>query len=285
MQINWICFIIAFLPLKALAQTFPSEMSWYYCHSSLWPSNPQTCSLEILDNFRRNKDTLQSDFYHFTSINDDKILDEVKQINRQVWLNDELIYDFDLKQGGQIDIGTQSFSIDSVKTINILGKERMVQFVHVENINAVMVSGLGAAILYDALYDVMTYYFRPSDALFSLSADPVPYLTMLFEDNKNVMAEESGNCEPCKNLMYNNEINPVKLNLYPQPFTDVIKISGIEGQYSITICTMDGSMLKLHALSKGENEFDGRQLNPGTYIFIIKDEHGNNVFIKRMTKI
>jgi hypothetical protein len=263
-------FLLLIVTLYRLnAQVFDFSTKWYYCRQD-WPSLPGECKVIEFKNSRINKDTQVYDVNDwFASDN------QIKQIGNKVWLNNDLIYNFDLKVGEVLDLKfsntIQRFKVDSIGLIFFYGKNRMIQYLSgIDNFQKIAcIHGVGMTFNYSVKEDFGIVYLNLQLLYFMSIADPAFILSIYEKNGNKQVLNLIGSCKHCEDLVSAPIKTFDKVTLFPNPSQSSIMIDGLEIGNEVKIYRNDGTLITTFISSAEMNDVDLSTYNTGIYQVLV----------------
>lgn len=95
----------------------------------------------------------------------------------------------------------------------------------------------------------------------------------LFED-PDVIFGEYEDYTVAVGTMAVNDINKAKVQVYPNPVVDVLKVNSVSNAKSIKVYDMNGKIVANQAAKATANEVNMSRMTPGTYVVVVETENG-----------
>jgi hypothetical protein len=266
-------------------QVFDLNTKWYYCRGE-WPTLPGKCYIREIKNINIQNDTIFSDLlweYYNTKL---------KQKGNKVWINDELIYNFDLKKSDTFKIKFNdkhiNFFLDSVQIREYFGKERKLQYFSEISgwTKIICIEGIGVI----KNYNTLGYNFQYGEIFLTLSelrlfefTDPPPRLSIVEIGKNRTNINLLGECKFCEDLVFQSSISQEKVEIFPNPGNSTIFIEGLPNNSIFKIFDISGKLWKNIKQISGDMYLDISMLKNGFYQVIIETENSKPQ-IKRFIK-
>lgn len=270
--------VFSFISLSLIcinAQVFDLNTKWYYCRGE-WPALPGKCYIREIKNINIQNDTIFSDLlweYHNTKL---------KQKGNKVWINDELIYNFDLNKSDTFKIKFNdkhiNFFLDSVQIREYFGKERKLQyFSEISGFTKIIcIEGIGLIQYYTTLgsnFQDGAIFLTLSELSFFEFTDPPPRLSIVEIGKNRTNIKLLGECKFCEDLVFQSSISQEKVEIFPNPGNSTIFIEGLPNKSTLKIFDISGKLWKNIKQISGAMHLDISMLENGIYQLIIETEN------------
>lgn len=273
--------ILLTLSVTANAQVFSPGAEWYYCQHGEPFANDRCSIFKLNQVSEETQDTFLGTFNTYFG----KLI--VKQYGKKVWFNDILNYDFELSQGDTIriryDFGDiEKYQIDSTNVEYIFGRDRIVQFISLNNRQKIMVEGLGTAgFLEGRNLESLDYFFDSGIIEVNYRGDPSLRFSQFKDEEIHIVPDQFKTCYACDQLL------PVKEDSRTEPSykmhlsNDILTISGLNSPSVLQLFNTSAQILKNIKSKEAEVEVDISNLVAGIYFLkIINMDNGKASSLK-----